>query len=302
MAFRRTLKRPVGCTGIGLHSGKPVRLQLKPAPAGHGLRFLRTDVGVEIPASLAWLSRQDHATSLCRDGVSVETVEHLLAALYALGVDDALIEVSGPEIPILDGSAAPFVILIHEAGTRPQKEPRQYLKVTKPVEVVRGTKSARLVPAEHFEISYTIGFEHPLLRHQAYAARVTAESFGDELAPARTFGFLRDVETMRRNGLALGGSLENAVVIGETGVLNNALRFEDEFARHKAMDAVGDLALLGHPLIGRLEAVKAGHALHAAVAQKLLATQRRLRAGGSALPRRPRPVPVSRARLEAARA
>jgi UDP-3-O-[3-hydroxymyristoyl] N-acetylglucosamine deacetylase len=230
-------------------------------------------VGVEIPASLAWLSRQDHATTLSRDGVSVETVEHLLAALFALGVDDASIEVSGPEIPILDGSAAPFVLLIHEAGTRPHKEARQYLKVTKPVEVVRGSKVARLSPADHFEVSYTIGFDHPLLRHQGRTVRITAETFVEELAPARTFGFLRDVETMRKNGLALGGSLENAVVIGETGVLNNALRFEDEFVRHKAMDAVGDLALLGHPLLARLEAVKAGHALHAALAQKLLATR-----------------------------
>src|SRR5262245_30547040 len=227
MAYRRTLKRGVGCTGIGLHSGRPVRLELKPAPAEHGIRFRRTDVGVEIPATLDYLGRQDHATTLCRDGVSVETVEHLLAALYALGVDDALIEVSGPEIPVLDGSAAPFVILIHEAGTRPHKEARQYLRVRQPVEVVRGGKTARLVPADHFEVHYTIGFEHPLLRHQEFAARITAESFVEELAPARTFGFLRDVETLRRNGLALGGSLENAVVIGETGVLNNALRFDD---------------------------------------------------------------------------
>jgi UDP-3-O-[3-hydroxymyristoyl] N-acetylglucosamine deacetylase len=273
VAFRRTLKRAVGCTGIGLHSGRPVRLTLKPAPAGHGLRFVRTDVGVEIPASLAWLSRQDHATTLSRDGVSVETVEHLLAALFGLGVDDAIIEVSGPEIPILDGSAAPFVILIHEAGTRPHNEPREYLKVMKPVEVVRGNKVARLLPAEHFEVSYTIGFDHPLLRHQSRTERITTETFVEELAPARTFGFLRDVEAMRRAGLALGGSLENAVVVGESGVLNNALRFEDEFVRHKVLDAVGDLALLGYPLLGRLEAVKAGHALHAAVAQKLLATE-----------------------------
>ena len=272
VAFRRTLKRPVGCTGIGLHSGKPVRLTLKPAPAGHGRRFYRTDVGVEIPATLAWLSHQDHATTLSKDGVSVETVEHLLAALFALGVDDVLIEVSGPEIPILDGSAAPFVILIHEAGTRPHKEPREYLKITRPVEVVRGSKLARLVPADRFEVGYTIGFDHPLLRHQACSVRITNENFVEELAPARTFGFLRDVEAMRKSGLARGGSLENAVVIGETGVLNGALRFEDEFVRHKAMDAVGDLALLGHPILGRLEAVKAGHALHAAVAQKLMAT------------------------------
>ena len=167
MSYRRTLKQPVGCTGIGLHSAKPVRLRLLPAPAGHGIRFARVDVGVEIPADLAHLSRQDHATTLSRDGVSVDTVEHLLSALFALGVDDARVEVDGAEIPILDGSAAPFVILIHEAGLRPHHEARQYLKVLKPVEVTRGNKWARLVPAEHFEISYAIGFDHPLLRHQA---------------------------------------------------------------------------------------------------------------------------------------
>jgi UDP-3-O-[3-hydroxymyristoyl] N-acetylglucosamine deacetylase len=204
--------------------------------------------------------------------VSVDTVEHLLSALYALGVDDVLVEVDGPEIPILDGSSAPFVILIHEAGLRPHHVARQHLKVTKPVEVVRGGKWARLVPAEHFEVSYVIGFDHPLLRHQTASFRVTPRGFAEAVAPARTFGFLREVETLRRHGLALGGSLENAIVIGESGVLNTKLRFEDEFVRHKILDAIGDLALLGHPLVGRLEASKAGHALHAAVAQKLLAT------------------------------
>ncbi len=272
MAYRRTLRRSVGCTGIGLHSAKPVRLVLKPAPAEHGLRFLRTDVGVEIPASLEYVARLDHATTLCRDGVGVETVEHLLSALYALGVDDALIEVDGPEVPILDGSAAPFVILIHEAGLKPLPAPRRYLKVTRPVEVVRGAKSIRIVPADHFQVSYTIGFDHHLLRHQAVSFRVTGQTFAESIAPARTFGFLREVEQLRRNGLALGGSLENAVVIGETGVLNNKLRFEDEFARHKVLDAVGDLALLGYPLAGHVYATKAGHALHAALAQKLLAS------------------------------
>ncbi len=272
MAYRRTLRRDVGCTGIGLHSGKPVRLALKPAPAGHGIRFRRVDVGVEIPASLESLARLDHATTLSKDGVSIETVEHLLSALVALGVDDVLVEVDGAEVPILDGSAAPFVILIHEAGLRPQKLQRQYLKILRPIEVVRGAKSARLAPADHLEVSYTIGFDHPLLRHQHAAYRVTAETYADQIAPARTFGFLREVETLRRNGLALGGSLENAVVIGESGVLNNKLRFEDEFVRHKILDALGDLALLGYPVIGRLEAVKAGHALHAALAKKLVAT------------------------------
>jgi len=272
MGYRRTLRRDVACTGIGLHSGRPVRLRLRPALAEHGIRFLRTDIGVEIPASLAHIGAQDHATTLQKDGVSIGTVEHLLAALAGLGVDDALVEVDGPEVPVLDGSAAPFVILLHEAGLRPLAAPRLHLKVLRPVEVVHGTKTARLVPSDHFEIRYTIGFDHPLLRLQSFAVRLTPRTFTDQVAPARTFGFLREVEMLRKNGLALGGSLENAVVIGETGVLNNKLRFEDEFARHKVLDAVGDLALLGHPLLGRLEATKAGHALHAAVARKLVST------------------------------
>jgi len=271
MSYRRTLKQAVGCTGIGLHTGKPVRLRLLPAPPEHGIRFVRVDVGVEIPATLAHLSRQDHATTLSHEGVSVDTVEHLLSALYALGIDDVRVEIDGPEVPILDGSAAPFVILIHEAGQRPLNTSREYLKVLKPVEVTRGGKWARLVPSGHFEVSYEIGFDHPLLRHQAATLRITPRAFTDAVAPARTFGFLHEVETLRRHGLALGGSLDNAIVIGESGVLNSKLRFDDEFVRHKILDAVGDLALLGHPLLGRLEASKAGHALHAAVAQKLLA-------------------------------
>ncbi len=272
MGYRRTLRREVACTGIGLHSGRPVRLRLRPAPAEHGVRFLRTDAGVTIPATLAHIGGQDHATTLHKDGVSVGTVEHLLAALSALGVDDVLVEVDGPEVPVLDGSAAPFVMLLHEAGLRPLAAPRHYLRVRQPIEVVHGQKSARLMPAEHFEVRYTIGFDHPLLRHQALSLRLSGRAFTDSIAPARTFGFLREVELLRKSGLALGGSLDSAVVIGETGVLNNKLRFADEFVRHKILDAIGDLALLGHPLLGRLEAVRAGHALHAAVARKLLAT------------------------------
>lgn len=271
MAYRRTLKRTVGCTGIGLHSGRPVRLALKPAVAGHGVRFRRSDAGgAEIPASLEHLASLDHATTLSRDGIAVGTVEHLLSALYALGVDDVLVEVDGPEVPVLDGSAAPFVILIHEAGLKPLPAPRRFLKVTESVEIVRGGKWVRISPADQFRVSYLIGFDHPLLRHQAASFRISRDVFEEEIAPARTFGFLRDVETMRRNGLALGGSLENAVVIGESGVLNNKLRFEDEFVRHKILDAIGDLALVGHPIIGHLEACKAGHGLHAALAQKLM--------------------------------
>ena len=240
------------------------------APAEHGIRFLRTDGGVTIPATLAHIGAQDHATTLRQDGVSIGTVEHLLAALCGLGVDDALVEVDGPEVPVLDGSAAPFVILLHEAGLRPLAVPRLYLKVLKTVEAVHGAKSARLVPCDHFEVRYAIGFDHPLLRHQAYATRITARSFTEAIAPARTFGFLREVELLRKSGLALGGSLENAVVIGETGVLNNKLRFDDEFVRHKMLDAIGDLALIGYPIIGHVVAHRAGHALHTEFAAKLL--------------------------------
>jgi UDP-3-O-[3-hydroxymyristoyl] N-acetylglucosamine deacetylase len=228
-------------------------------------------VGVEIPATLQYLGGQDHATTLTRDGVSIGTIEHLLAALGGLGIDDVLVEVDGPEVPVLDGSAAPFVMLLHEAGLRPLAVPRLYVKVLEPVEVVRGAKSVRLLPADHFEVAYTIGFDHPLLRHQSFSLRLTPRAFTEAISSARTFGFLRDVEMLRKSGLALGGSLENAVVIGETGVLNNKLRFADEFVRHKILDAVGDLTLLTRPLVGRLEATRAGHALHAAVAQKLLA-------------------------------
>ncbi len=269
MTYRRTLRRAVGCTGIGLHSGRSVRLHLRPAPAEHGIRFYREDVGACIPARIENLARLDHATSLSHDGVSVDTVEHLLSALSGLGVDDAAVHVDGPEVPILDGSAAPFVILIHEAGLRPLATPRKYLKLLKPIEVVRGSKWVRMTPADHLRVSYAIGFDHPLLRRQAIQIRLNAERYVSAIAPARTFGFLHEVEMLRRSGLALGGSLENAVVIGESGVLNK-LRFEDEFVRHKVLDLLGDMALLGHPLVAHVEAHRAGHALHTAAAVKLL--------------------------------
>jgi UDP-3-O-[3-hydroxymyristoyl] N-acetylglucosamine deacetylase len=269
MTYRRTLKREVGCTGIGLHTGRAVHLRLVPAPPESGICFYRTDVHVEIPARIEFLARLDHATTLSRDGVSIGTVEHLLSALSGLGVDDVRVEVSGPEVPILDGSAAPFVILIHEAGLRPQPVSRRYLKVRDTVEIVRGSKHVRVSPSDHLRVSYEIGFDHPLLRRQAISLRVTSSSFVESIAPARTFGFLREVELLRQNGLALGGSLENAVVIGESGVLNK-LRFPDEFVRHKVLDALGDLALLGYPIVGHIEGCKAGHALHTALARELL--------------------------------
>jgi UDP-3-O-[3-hydroxymyristoyl] N-acetylglucosamine deacetylase len=240
---------------------------LKPAQAGFGIRFRRTDMGdYEVPATVQHLAGIQLATGLARDQVSVETVEHLLSALVSMNVDNVLIELNSPEVPIMDGSAAPFIYLIQEAGTKSQSVPRQYLKIVRPIAISKGDKRIALYPSDHFKVTYSISYDHPLLRHQSRTLRITEESFIEEVAPARTFTFLM----LRQNGLALGGSLDNAIVLGETGVLNNALRFDDEFVRHKILDAVGDLALVGYPVIGHLVAHRAGHALHTEFAAKIL--------------------------------
>lgn len=271
MQLQRTLRRPTPCAGIGLHSGNKVTLSLKPAPANFGIRFRRTDLGgLEIPATVDHLAGIQYATGLCCEQASVETVEHLLAALVSLGIDNVIIELNHPEVPIMDGSAAPFVYLISEAGVRTLPVARRYLKVLRPVSLARGDKRVAIYPSDHFKLTYSISFDHPLLRHQARTLRVTEEAFAEQIAPARTFGFLKEVEMLRQHGLALGGSLENAVVLGETGVLNPTLRFDDEFVRHKMLDAIGDLALIGYPVIGHVVAHRAGHALHTAFAAKLL--------------------------------
>jgi UDP-3-O-[3-hydroxymyristoyl] N-acetylglucosamine deacetylase len=254
-----------------LHSGNKVTLSLKPAPADAGIRFRRSDLGgQEVPATVSHVSGINHATGLSRDTVRVETVEHLLAAFMSLGVDNAVVDLNSPEVPIMDGSAAPFIYLIQEAGIKSLRAPRQYMKVLRPISVSRGNKRIALYPSDHCKVTYSIAFDHPMLRHQARTIRITEESFVEEIAPARTFGFLEEVEMMRQQGLALGGSLENAIVIGDTGVLNNALRFDDEFVRHKILDVIGDMALLGHPLIGHLVAHRGGHALHAEFAARVL--------------------------------
>ncbi len=271
MDVQRTLRRQISCVGIGLHSGNKVNLTLTPAPADFGIRFRRTDLGnFEVPATISNLAGIQLATGLARNQVSVETVEHLLAALVSLGVDNVGIELNSPEVPIMDGSAAPFIYLIHEAGIKRLQAPRKYLKIIRPIAISRGDKRIALYPSDHFKVTYSISYDHPLLRHQSRTVRITESSFVDEVAPARTFTFLKDVEMLRQNGLALGGSLENAIVLGEAGVLNNALRFEDEFVRHKILDAIGDLALVGYPVIGHLVAHRAGHALHTAFAAKIL--------------------------------
>src|SRR5262245_18632378 len=271
MDAQRTLRRHISCVGIGLHSGNKVNLTLKPAPADFGIRFRRTDVGGhEVPATVHHLADIQLATGLSRNEVSVETVEHLLAALTSCGVDNVLVELNSPEVPIMDGSAAPFIYLIQEAGLKTLQTRRKYLKIVRPIAISRGDKRIALYPSDHFKVTYSISYDDPMLRHQSRTLRITEESFVEELAPARTFTFLKDVEKMRQNGLALGGSLENAIVLGETGILNNALRFDDEFVRHKILDAIGDLALVGYPVIGHLVAHRAGQALHTEFATKVL--------------------------------
>jgi UDP-3-O-[3-hydroxymyristoyl] N-acetylglucosamine deacetylase len=274
MNVQRTLRRSISCAGIGLHSGKKVTLSLRPAPAGSGIRFRRADLGgLEVPATVQHVGGINYATGLSRDAVHIDTVEHLLSAIVSLGIDNVLVELNSPEVPIMDGSAAPFVYLIHEAGVKTQSGLRQYLKVVRPITMARGDKRIALYPSDHFKVTYSIAYDHPLLRHQSRTIRLSEETFVDEIAPARTFTFLKEVEMLRQQGLALGGSLENAIVLGDTGVLNNALRFDDEFVRHKILDVIGDMALVGYPLIGHLVAHRGGHALHTAFAAQVLEEQ-----------------------------
>ena len=268
---QQTLKRSVSCSGIGLHSGLKVTLRLRPAPEDYGIRFRRLDLnGIEISATAERVAGIHYATGLAQDEASVETVEHLLAAFIGLGIDNVSVELNQAEVPIMDGSAASFVYLVHEAGVRKQKKPKRFLKVSKPISLARGEKRIALYPSDRFRVTYSISFDHPSVRHQTRTELVTEETFIEEIAPARTFGFLKEVEQLRQKGLALGGSLDNAIVLGETGVLNKSLRFEDEFVRHKILDVIGDLALVGYPLIGHLVAHRGGHALHTSFARKVL--------------------------------
>jgi UDP-3-O-[3-hydroxymyristoyl] N-acetylglucosamine deacetylase len=271
MKAQRTLRRSISCAGIGLHSGRKVTLSLKPALADTGIRFRRCDQdGIEVPATVKHVGGINYATGLSRDAVRVDTVEHLLAALVSLGIDNVILELSSPEVPIMDGSALPFIDLIQRAGVRQLGAARRYLKVLRPLSLSRGNKSIALYPSDQFRVTYSIAFDHPLLQHQSMTIEINEETFADEIAPARTFTFLKEVEMLRQQGLALGGSLENAIVIGETGVLNGRLRFEDEFVRHKILDVIGDMALLGYPLVGHLVAHRGGHALHTEFAAHVL--------------------------------
>ncbi len=267
-----TLARPVEIEGIGLHTGVHARVRLRPAPAYTGFLFRRTDLeGFEIPASPEYVAHVSYATALVRAGVMIMTVEHLLAALYACDVDNALIELDAPEVPILDGSAAPFVQMIARAGRALLDAPRHYVRVRKCLRVGDAEKHITLSPDWTLRVSCTIEFAHPFVGRQHQEVILTEEVFAQELAPARTFGFLEDVEMLRRRGLIRGGSLQNAIVLDHTRILNpEGLRFPDEFVRHKIVDLLGDLALLGHPLLARVEAWRPGHALNNAAVAALL--------------------------------
>lgn len=274
MTSQHTVRRPVSLEGVGLHTGCPIRVRILPAPAGSGIRFVRVDLEpeVEIPARSAFVVDTRLATVLGAPGAEVSTVEHCLAALASQGVDNARIEVDGPELPILDGSALPYVEALGRVGLRPQQARRRLLRVEKPIRVTDGDRFSILRPATGFRVTYTIDFQGRFPGPQHFFLDVTPRSFAAELAPARTFGFLDEVEYLRRNGKARGGSLGNAVVLHEGEVLNpEGLRMPDELVRHKILDAVGDLSLLGFPVQGHLIVHKGGHALHDLLVKALLA-------------------------------
>ena len=271
-----TLAGPAICAGVGVHSGERVRLSIRPAPAGHGVVFVRADVrdrDNRVPVSgEAVVDARLNTTIANAEGVTVSTIEHLMAALAALGVSNAVIELDGPELPIMDGSALPFVQLLDRAGFRRQETPQRFIEVLEPIEVVEGDKWARLTPCDRYEMAFEIDFDSAAIGNQRVDFVVDEQTFRDEICAARTFGFAHEVEALRRAGLARGGSLENAVVIDGDAILTpGGLRMEREFVRHKALDAIGDLYVLGAPLLARYEGFKGGHALNNKLVRELLA-------------------------------
>ncbi len=278
MLRQRTLKSLIGASGVGLHTGQKVRMTLRPAPPDTGIVFRRIDLSspVDIPARAELVGDTRMASCLVRDGVRVSTVEHLMSALGGLGVDNAYVDLDAPELPIMDGSASPFVLLIQQAGIEEQTAPKRFLRVMRRVEVRNGDKWARLEPYDGFKLSFSIDFRHPVIERSTQSVSVdfAETSYLKEIARARTFGFMHEVEELRESGLALGGGLDNAVVLDEYRVLNaEGLRFADEFIRHKLLDAIGDLYLLGRPLLGAFSAHKSGHALNNRLLRALLADQ-----------------------------
>ena len=269
--FQRTLTKPVGCSGIGLHSGKTVNLTLKPAPVNHGIKFVRKDLPDNpcIPARFNCVVDTSLATVIGSDGVIVSTIEHLMACLAGLSIDNVIVELDSYEVPVMDGSAGPFTRMILDAGIQELEAPRHFFILKEPIELEEDDKFVGAYPDDTFKITCHIDFEHPLIRNQSYTIEVVDRIFESEISSARTFGFLHEVEYMKSYGLARGGSLDNAVVVDEKGVLNEeGLRFEDEFVRHKLLDCVGDFSLLGMPILGHIITRKSGHAFNHAFLER----------------------------------
>jgi UDP-3-O-[3-hydroxymyristoyl] N-acetylglucosamine deacetylase len=278
MIKQRTLKNSIKATGVGLHTGDKVLLNLRPAAPNTGIVFRRTDLDpvAEIEARADHVGDTSLSTTLIKNGVRVSTVEHLLSAFAGLGIDNAYVDVSAPEVPIMDGSAAPFVFLIQSAGIVEQNAPKRFVRILKPVQVTDGEKKAAFVPFDGFKVSFGIEFDHPAFVDRPKTASIdfSSTSFVREVSRARTFGFLNEIEMLRENNLAMGGSLDNAVVVDDYRVINeDGLRYDDEFVKHKILDAIGDLYLLGHSLIGAFHGYKSGHALNNQLLLALLADE-----------------------------
>ncbi|HET9844434.1 MAG TPA: UDP-3-O-acyl-N-acetylglucosamine deacetylase [Nitrospira sp.] len=273
MRLQQTVANPVSCRGIGLHTGKPVTLTIRPAPIETGIVFVNRNghAGASLAASVDHLVATELCTAIGGNGFQVKTIEHILAALAGLNVDNAYVDIDASEAPVMDGSSAPFVRLIESAGVVSQNRRRSFLKMTRPLEIVDGSRRIRIEPSSTPRITYTIHYNHPLIQTQTYAYEHSSRAFASDIAGARTFGFLQEVEAMWARGLGRGGNLENTVVLSQDGILNESgLRFTDEFVRHKILDLIGDFSLLGLPFIGHLIADRSGHALHTRLVKQIL--------------------------------
>jgi len=267
----KTIRASVEFEGVGLHSGAPVRMRILPAPAGSGVVFRRIDLdNYEIEAVSRNVARVSYATSLMKKGVLISTTEHLLSAFIGTGIDNAVVELDNLELPILDGSAQPFVDAIHKVGIRKQRRARTYLRIKRELELREGDKFIAVYPSDSYSVSYTINFPHPLIGRETYEVDLSGGAYLREIAAARTFGFLHEADAMRKQGLIRGASAENAIVLTRDGVMNPPLRFKDEFVRHKVLDLIGDLALLGRQILGNVVADRAGHAMHTALVSRIL--------------------------------
>jgi len=267
----QTIRTPVEFHGVGLHSGAPVHLRILPASAGSGIVFRRTDLdGFEVEAISRNVARVSYATSLMKKGVFISTTEHLLSAFVGTGIDNAIVELDNLELPILDGSARPFVEAIHRVGIRRQRRARTYMRMRRQLELREGDKFIAVYPSDIYSVSYKINFPHPLIGKETFRVDLSDGNYLSEIASARTFGFLHEAEAMRQQGLIRGASAENAIVLTREGLMNPPLRFRDEFVRHKVLDLIGDLALLGKQILGSVVADRAGHAMHTALVSRIL--------------------------------